>query len=180
MTTSARDIFASAEDFNAAAHALSKLDVTGTSERDPKLLVPIFVNSAFAMELYCKSIILDAGDVFPRKHTLSYLFASLTREVRDHIRERYDNDPHHVSLVQFYQKTKRDITELGLDDILLRCGDAFERWRSRHKSIKSELLCNDFGTLRQILREYILGRHPKWIETSPDFFRPGAPADQPE
>jgi len=164
----ARKIFAHAFAFQRAYETLrdSLLPKPGEKPDSQKiglLVHPTLVMSAFASELYLKTLIcIENGDV-PRGHNLETLFKTLEVETRHQIDGLWDTDIRHplkkVSLEQLRATEKGKDVRNDLRYALKIGAKGFEAMRYLYEKEDCHFLLADFP---YILRIAILRRHKDW------------------
>jgi HEPN domain-containing protein len=169
----ARKIFAHAFAFQRAYETLrdSLLPIAG-KPLDPQniglLIHPTLVLSAFASELYLKTLIcIETGDT-PRGHNLEDLFMAWRVETRHDIDGLWDTDIRSplkkVSLEQLRATEKGKDVRNDLRYALKIGARDFEAMRYFYEKEDSHFLLADFP---YILRLAILKRHPDWDTVLP-------------
>jgi hypothetical protein len=164
-TSDARAIFVNAEDFRLTYELLTLLP-----ESDPETLRtygPAVVVASFALELYLKSILVDAGsNSVPGSHDLGLLYGQIPKTIRARIVRQWRD------ILKQWQHTSQPVNLASdLESILKEIGPAFEKWRYRHACPKEELKDARFTLLIATLQCYLLGKHPDWRDLDHSYFR---------
>lgn len=146
--------------FLVADHEIRRTSV-GNKTLTEWVMLPAIVLSAFASELFLKSLIIIEGKHPPDSHNLHTLFKRLHNKNKDGIVARWDKN---VTLRE--NEFKKNEVTLGikiprdLRSALVDCGDAFERMRYLYEDpINAKFYIIDFA---QIVQEQILQLKPDW------------------
>lgn len=164
-------IFRQAADFEFSAmilqaHAnerMGRWESLSEEQRRFPTWAPTIVNSAFALELYLKCLLLIDGKT-SRGHKLATLYSQLSQSRRQQIHDGFE-------------KTKpKDCATFTVVQILLVANKAFEMWRYAHEGT----VCAYFGgavcvTVRKVIVE-IKPELAKWLDLDLPKNPPTSPA----
>ena len=154
--------------FHESERRLSNSVPTDRPEQLPYIMHPAMVLSAFASELYFKSLLcLETGDV-PQTHNLKALFRAVSADARKRLEtlwDAYNSEPTRVKALDLIRASPGG-HELRLDlAYALDVGaDAFREIRYIYESGNTIFLLSDFPNL---LRQVILERMPWWAQFQP-------------
>lgn len=162
--SNARDIFVSAEDFRLTYERLTLLPA---SEPDTiRTLGPQVVCAAFAVELYLKCILVDAGlKTLPNKHNLAFLYQQIPKTTRCLVVRKWR------TLLKQWKSVDASVdTASKLESVLANIGYAFENWRYRYEPTTTDLASDRFTLVHASLHGYITGKHPDWLDEGHSYF----------
>jgi hypothetical protein len=119
-----------------------------------RLIFPLSVCSAFALELYLKCLIVIEGQAAPRTHDLAALFAQLSADAQADIKRRYNE----------YRAGLPDGFPINhdIEDALKKSARAFEKLRYVYEGRLNE---GDGWACHQVMvavRDRIDSLHPGW------------------
>lgn len=99
-----------------------------TADGEHYFLAPLVVNSAFAVEVYLKCLLLVEGKGQVRGHKLRALFDTLDPAHRERIKTYYDED---VAAKPYVKRIEAGIPDMKfeVEAVLDAAGDAFVDWR---------------------------------------------------
>jgi len=159
-----KDAFLEAECFHRAANFILEKDTVAEYEglyKSAGMAVVIFVNHAFATEMYLKCLQLITNGNHNGGHHLGKLFDCLKKPIQKKISDRYE---------KVYQKDDEDLlsdTKLSLKELLPSTGDYFSSARysfARKHSDKRTRYRLYIGS--SAIKDIILEYHPDLIQES--------------
>ena len=159
-------IFVAAEDFRLAYEALTLLPDSGADTL--RTLVPQSVCAAFAIELYLKCILVDAGaKTVPPSHNLLLLYQQIPKTAKAAITRQWR------SVLKAWKAHDATVNlESDLASILGEIAEAFEQCRYRFESPQTMLPDGRFTLVHASLHGYILEKHPDWRDEGHSYFPP--------
>ena len=170
ITDLARGLFVSAEDFRLAYEALTLLP--DSDQQTVRTLAPQVVCATFAIELYMKCILVDAGSsAVPRKHELLFLYQQIPKAARAKVVRRWRTE-----LKNWKEFDACIDLKLSLESILGDINDAFDKWRYRFEYSKKELRDARFTLIHATLHLFLTERHPEWVDPDHTYFQATFPA----
>ena len=125
------------------------------------LIFPAMTLSAFAAELFLKSLLIVEGTTPPGSHNSNTLFKRLHNKTKEALRIRWDGNvaAREKELAENERRLDVQIPR-DLDTALADCGDAFEKMRYLYEDpINVKFYITD---LAGIVRDHIIVVRPDW------------------
>ena len=124
---------------------------------------PHLVNSAFALELYFKSLIMLETGVAQKGHELLKLCQAISNAKRIRIKELFDeivtSSPHWVDMKSRFPSDQNSFEFPG---VLITANNAFAEWRYAFEGIKTANQLLLFRPALPATRKAILEMKPEW------------------
>lgn len=157
MAVDPRKIFLSAEGFLASSSILASEHRRG----NVWVIFPMYVNQAFACELYLKCILAIKTPQLPKVHKLHQLFDSLPKQDKATLVRRYKYictlDPNHKLFFTLHTHFKDD-----LRSVLEGGSEIFSKIRYAYEGIGLEKHLAYLNLPIRAIRETIIECHPEW------------------
>lgn len=127
------------------------------------LVGPLWVNLAFAAELYFKFLLSVNTGQIAKVHDLHKLFMLLPQDVRNDLTEQYERE---ISESKFYRTLSPlwQRQDLGIVKVLSSAAKTFEVWRYPGEGIP----LNAPGSLQLVMKatqKHILEKHPRYFSS---------------
>ena len=134
----------------------------------------IFVNAAFALELYLKCIFFNEKGYLPEKtHDLKKLFGLIVAASRNRVRELFDEEILKCSGLNLIWIATHDSSTgkplLTIELVLDHGSEAFEEFRYQFEGVKAKTIWVA-GPAVMACRRFLLELHPEWIKRIDPFF----------
>lgn len=130
-------------------------------ERGSDLLAALVVNSAFAVEVYLKCVLLVEGKAAPREHSLKKLFADLDRTHQSRIKKLFDESVGRNRYAKRIQAADPAFT-YRLGAVLNATSDAFEEWRYLYEVRPKTRIFYGLAELKEAIERLIIELKPEW------------------
>jgi hypothetical protein len=157
--------------YNFGGHSVPTAPLIGVKSIAPgtggKLLSVYAVNSAFALELYLKCLLVIAKKPVPRDHRLTQLFADLDDATKAEIRAGYES-LRAVPLTELCVMGAHhgaDGRMIEFDSCLDESSRAFMQWRYLFENPTSgQHVTKTYSAspVSKVVRELLIGRNPSW------------------